>query len=70
MKGRIKSRARVKVLLEISLPDTWGGDCLLSQVYKQAKDSAANIIVQKISASMKDIRVIGKAEVVAILVEE
>ena len=70
MNEKIKSKARVRLLLEISLSDTWDGDCPLSQVYKQAKDSAANIVSQKISGSMKDIRVIGEAEVVAILIEE
>ena len=70
MKKPIQSRARVKVLLEISLPDRWDDDCLISQVYKQAKDSAINVISQQISRSMSDIKMIGDVEVVAILVEE
>lgn len=70
MKKNIRSKARVRLLLEISLPDTWGDDCPLGQVYKQAKDSAMNIIAQKIAGSMKDIRVVGEGEVVAILVED
>ncbi len=67
---KVRTKARVRVLLEIALPDVWGGDCMLDQVYKQSKDSARNIISQKITASMKDIRIIGKPEVEAILVEE
>ena len=70
MEKKIKSKARVKVLLEISLSDTWGEDCLLSQVYKQAKKSAVNIVYQKITGSMKNVRIVGEAVVVAILVEE
>lgn len=68
--NKIKTKAHVRVLLEINLPDTWGGDCLLSQVYKQAKDSAKNIISQTISSSLKDVRIIGEPETTAILVEE
>ena len=67
---KAKTKARVRILLEVSLADTWGGDCPLSQVYKQAKDSALNIIAQKISGSMKDIKPIGTPEVEAIIVEE
>lgn len=67
---RIKTKARVRVLLEVSLSDIWGSDCLLDQVYKQSKDSAINIISQKIAGSERDIRIVTKPEVVAIIVEE
>lgn len=70
MKEKIKAKARVKILLEISLPDVWGEDCSVGQVHKQAKDSAVNIVSQKIAASMKEMRMIGEVEVVCILVEE
>ena len=66
LKDKIKTKAQVKVLLEISLSNSWGGDCPLSQVYKQAKESALNIISQKIAGSMKDIQIIGKPEVITI----
>ena len=69
-KDKTKAKARVRVLLEITLPDTWRDDCPLSQVYKQSKDSANNIISQQIAGSLKDIRIIGKPETIAILVEE
>ena len=67
---RSKASAKVRILLEVSLPDTWGEDCCLSQVYKQAKDSAVNIVSQRIFGSMKEMQMIGEAEVLAILVEE
>lgn len=70
MDKKIKAAARVKLLLEITLPDVWGEECSMSQVYKQAKDSALNIISQRISGSMREMRVIGEAEVIAILSEE
>ena len=70
MEEQIKTTARVKVLLEISLPDLWGSDCLLSQVHKQAEDSAMNIISQKIVGSRENIRIIGKPESMAIIIKE
>lgn len=69
LNNKIKTKARVRVLLEIHLPDTWGGDCALEQVYKQSKDSARNMISQKI-AGTKDIKIIGEPEITAILTEE
>ena len=65
----IKANARVKVLLEVSLSDSWDMDCQLNQVYKQAKDSAINIVSQKIAGGNKNIRIIGEPEIVAVLVE-
>ena len=70
MESKIRTKARVKILLEISLSDTWGGDCPLSQVHKQAKDSAMNIVSQRIASSERNIRIVGKPEAVAIMVEE
>ncbi len=68
--SKIKTKVHVRVLLEICVPDTWSEDCPLSQVYKQAKDSAKNIIYQTISSSLKDIKIIGEAKAEAILIEE
>ena len=70
MTDKIKTMARVRVLLEVSLSDTWGGDCRLDQVYKQAGNTARNIVSQAITNSMKDIRIIGEPEATAIIVKE
>ncbi len=64
----IKTKARVRILVEIELEDVWGGDCQLSQVYKQSTDCAMNRI--RSIGGGQGIRVIGKPEPVAILVEE
>ena len=69
MDKKIKTMARVKILLEIDLSDIWGGDCPLSQVHKQASDEARGIISRMIESSPR-MRMIGKPEPVAILVEE
>ena len=70
MGEKTKATAHVKVLLEIVLPDIWGVDCTLGQVYKQAEDSAINIISQQIAASTKNMQITGKPVVTAILVKK
>jgi len=67
MKGKVKAVAHVEVSLEITLPDIWGTDCTLSQVYKQAEDSAINIVSQQIAASTRNMRISGKPKVTAVL---
>lgn len=32
--------ARVRVIVELDVTDVWGGDCPVSQVYKQATNAA------------------------------
>lgn len=39
-------RARVQLLIEFDVPDNWGGDCALSQVRKQAIDSARTVLMR------------------------
>lgn len=70
MGDKVKTKARVRVSLEICLPDAWESDCRLGQVYSQSKDSARNIVHQRIVGSMKDVRIIGEPKVEVILVEE
>ena len=70
MANKIRTKARVRILLEIALPTVWEGDCPLDQVYKQSKDSARNIIAQAIANSGRNIRLVGTPETEAILVEE
>lgn len=70
MEKKVRATARVKLVLEVVLPDRWGGDCSVSQAHKQAKDSALNIISQKIAGSGRDIQIIGEPESVVIIAEE
>ena len=60
------SRARVTVTLEIPVPDNWGGDCTVSQIHKQAIDSAR----EKLYALTKSgARIIGEPSVTMVLVD-
>lgn len=59
---KIRVSARVRLTVEIDVSDAWGGDCALSQVYRQAVDS-----VIKNRLHVMD-RIIGEPEVSAIIV--
>jgi len=37
-----QATAKVKLELELSLDDTWGDDCTVGQIHKQACDSASH----------------------------
>ena len=54
--------AVVDVRLRIKLPSTWGKECTIDQVYKQARDDAKNIVRQRI-ASLSDINIIGEPDI-------
>ena len=41
---KIVAKAKVKVTLELDLSDTWGSETPISQIQKQASDSAMNIV--------------------------
>ena len=43
-KREAKAKARVRVLLEIAVKDTWGGECSVDQVWKQTKDQVSNML--------------------------
>jgi hypothetical protein len=64
-----KGRAVVTVMLEVKLSDTWGSECRIDQIFKQAVDGAKQRI-DKMLGSDPDIRIKGKPKVEAILVEE
>ena len=41
---RVVARARVQITVEILVDDTWGDDCPVAQVHRQAKESALGIL--------------------------
>ena len=64
-----KGSAVVEVTLEVSLPDRWGSDCEIKQLFKQAEDGAISK-VGKLIQSEPTIRIKSKPKVTAVLVEE
>ncbi len=82
MSKRIQARARVQVTFDILLPDTWGSECSVEQVQKQAAESALGVLRQGLVVdgltnslpSAPDMRPrvtsVGMAKVIAVLVED
>lgn len=70
----LHTTARVTVHLEIKVSSTWGPDCSLEQVHKQAADEAIGLIRNaKDNAAMasklaKSVRLMGEPLVTAIIV--
>lgn len=66
----IKAKARVQLVVEIEPEDRWGGDCAIDQLYKQAAESALQIL----SAALKPgehgkITLAGEPKVIGIITE-
>ena len=65
--NKVSIRAKVKVTLEIEVPDAWGTDCALSQVYSQAKEKALLILS---NTNIRGITVLMPTVVTAITFEQ
>lgn len=65
--------ATVQLTLEINVGDSWGGDCAMDQVYKQARDSAVGMINEALGASKERlqnrIKIVGTPSISAVVVE-
>jgi len=68
-KEATRAVAKVRITVEVSITRPFG-NCALEDVYKKATEEAKNILSQNITSSMKDIRMIGKPEVDAIVFTE
>jgi hypothetical protein len=44
-------KARVRVVLDVDVSDVWGGDCPMSQVEKQARESAVGLLARVFGAA-------------------
>ena len=44
MGDRTRTRAVVTLTMEVSLPDAWGDDCDLKQVYSQGAEAALGVL--------------------------
>ena len=65
--NKVSIKAKVKVTLEIEVPDAWGTDCALSQVYSQAKEKALSILLQ---TRIPGVRILMPTVVTAICYEQ
>lgn len=64
---KITGSARVQVVIEVPT-STWGDDCPLAQVYKQARDEAINHVGRMI-AKEHGVRIVGEPIIIATIVE-
>lgn len=70
---RVQASAIVTLKLEITVADTWGADCALDQIYRQAAESAINVIQRAMPRGYNQyntgqVRLLDKPEVVTVLV--
>lgn len=65
-RGQVHTGAVVQLTLEIQLGDSWGADCKLDQVIKQASDGARDAVRKLCEASSGRIRVVEVKEVKAV----
>ena len=64
MKDKTNTTATAKIEIEISCSSSWGPDCTMEQVHKQATDAAQNAITKLCQSDR--LRVIGRPVIVAI----
>lgn len=65
----MRVKVQVRVVLEISLDDTWEKDCTIHQVCEQAKDSVKQKI-EKLLFKEPCVKIIGKNNVTAVIVDD
>lgn len=68
---KLRASAQVTVTLRIDVSDTWGADCTVEQIHKQAARSALGIL-DKMRGSMapRPVALVGQPKVVAVFVED
>jgi hypothetical protein len=55
------AKARVTLIVEVEVRGTWGDDCTVAQVHKQAAEEACGAI--RNAADRHDIKIIGEQKV-------
>lgn len=67
---KVQASARVTLTVEISVDDTWGNDCRVDQIQRQAAESALGILRRmKEPHRMSPFKIIGDPKVTMILVD-
>lgn len=64
--------ASVRLTVVVDLPDAWGGDCAMSQVYSQAATEVEERLEKAFPSvrrgKLSGVRIVGEPEVVAVTV--
>jgi hypothetical protein len=75
MSKPIRATARVRITIEIGPDDTWGSDCTVEQIMKQAKESALGRLDKLMHGTLprdrhpQEFRIVAAPEVTAVLVD-
>ncbi len=64
----VGAKAKVTVMLEVYLNDTWGDECTVAQINKQARASAIGLLNRAYNG--KDVQIVGVPEVTSVLVQD
>ncbi len=64
----IRATARIQITLEVDADSPWGPECSVSQVYKQAAESALTKLHNGLK--IQSYRVIGTPKIIGIITEE
>ena len=64
-----RGSAVVEVTVEIRLPDKWGSDCQIAQLFSQAEEGARQKVIRMIGID-PNVSIRGKPKVTAVLIEE
>jgi hypothetical protein len=64
VKDRPRTFARVRLTVEFPVASSWGPECKLDQVFRQAAEEAEGIVRNKLAAHR--VRIVGPIEVEAI----
>ncbi len=75
---KVKATSRVQVTVEIDTGGSWGAECTVEQIQKQATDAARSALMkglvldlQKMGSDTKTTaRIMSEPKVIAVLVEE
>jgi hypothetical protein len=67
MADKYFATATVQVTLEITVKDTWGKDCPISQVYRQGAESAIGSLGYALRQSGIKAKIIGTPQVSAVV---
>jgi hypothetical protein len=66
---KVTAKARVRVTIDIPVGDSWGEECDIAQVHRQAKESALGMLRNSKFHELQRAVIVGEPVVTAILVE-
>lgn len=66
---KISAHCLVRILVEVRTSDTWGAECTIEQIHRQAVEAATNRLKRNIDSST-GIKLVGEPEVLTVTMQE